>query len=119
MSSVPVSPCKETLAVVGVTPRRRWFYLALSYVACGLILAACALGWIAMLVPYRMPPEMIRAYEREAVSAAQAKGLVWVNTQSGIYHKPGSRWYGNTSQGKYTREWIARLEGNEAAKNGQ
>jgi hypothetical protein len=29
---------------------------------------------------------------------------VWVNTKSGVYHCPDSRWYGNTKQGKYMNE---------------
>lgn len=29
---------------------------------------------------------------------------VWVNTNSGIYHMPGSRWYGKTKQGVYMKE---------------
>ena len=30
--------------------------------------------------------------------------MVWVNTESGIYHKQGSRYYGKTKQGKYMTE---------------
>jgi len=30
--------------------------------------------------------------------------MVWVNTESRIYHKPGSRYYGKTKQGKYMTE---------------
>lgn len=36
---------------------------------------------------------------------------VWVNTKSGAYHCPASRWYGNTKQGEYMSE-------SEAVKNG-
>jgi len=32
---------------------------------------------------------------------------VWVNTNSGIYWCPGSRWYGKTKQGKYMSECEA------------
>src|SRR5258708_25253397 len=33
---------------------------------------------------------------------------VWVNTASGVYHYPGTRWYGNTKQGKFMSEAEAR-----------
>lgn len=36
---------------------------------------------------------------------------VWVNTRSGVYHCPGSRWYGKTKQGKYMGECEAQKEG--------
>ena len=32
---------------------------------------------------------------------------VWVNTRSGVYHCPASRWYGSTKQGKFMRECEA------------
>jgi hypothetical protein len=32
------------------------------------------------------------------------KGLVWVNTDSKIYHKEDSPWYGNTKEGKWMTE---------------
>lgn len=33
---------------------------------------------------------------------------VWVNTASGVYHCPGSRWYGNTKQGEYMTQAEAQ-----------
>jgi hypothetical protein len=30
--------------------------------------------------------------------------MVWVNTDSGVYHKQDSRWYGKTKHGKYMLE---------------
>jgi len=38
-------------------------------------------------------------------------GMVWVNTESGTYQKAGSRWYGNTKQGKYMTEADAQKAG--------
>jgi hypothetical protein len=46
------------------------------------------------------------------------KGMVWVNTDSGTYHKEGSRWYGNTKQGKYMTEADAQKAGYKPAKSG-
>jgi hypothetical protein len=45
-------------------------------------------------------------------------GQVWVNTESHVYHKAGSRFYGKTKQGKYMNEADAIKEGDHAAKNG-
>jgi cytoskeletal protein RodZ len=47
---------------------------------------------------------------------AKSAGMVWVNTDSGVYHKPGTRWYGKTKQGKYMTEADAIKAGYHAAK---
>jgi hypothetical protein len=44
---------------------------------------------------------------------------VWVNTNSGIYHYPGQRWYGNTAEGQYMTENAAVKAGYWATHNGQ
>ena len=46
-------------------------------------------------------------------------GLVWVNTDSHVYHKEGSRFYGTTKKGKYMTEAEAQKEGNRAAGKGE
>ncbi len=46
-------------------------------------------------------------------------GLVWVNTESHVYHREGSRFYGTTKKGKYMTEAEATKEGNRAAAKGQ
>jgi hypothetical protein len=50
-------------------------------------------------------------------AAGGGKGLVWVNTETHVYHKEGSKWYGRTKTGKYENEQDAIKEGNHAAKN--
>jgi hypothetical protein len=45
-------------------------------------------------------------------------GLVWVNTDSHVYHKEGSRFYGKTKKGKYLSEADAIKEGDRAAAKG-
>ena len=52
--------------------------------------------------------------------AAQTKAekkevSVWVNTKSGVYHCPGTRWYGTTKSGTYMTEGEARQNGYRAA----
>jgi hypothetical protein len=41
--------------------------------------------------------------------------VVWVNTGSGVYHKPGSRYYGKTKQARYMTEPDAKKAGYRAA----
>jgi hypothetical protein len=46
-------------------------------------------------------------------------GLVWVNTDTHVYHKEGSRFYGTTKKGKYMTEAEAMKTGNKAASGRQ
>ena len=50
------------------------------------------------------------------IADAKAKGLVWVNTDSKIYHKDG-QFYGKTKQGKFMTEADAQKAGYRAAKD--
>ena len=47
------------------------------------------------------------------------RGLVWVNTQTHVYHKEDSRFYGTTKKGKYVSEADAIKEGDRPATKGQ
>lgn len=44
---------------------------------------------------------------------------VWVNTHSGVYHLPGSRWYGTTRHGEFMCRKQADADGYRAARNGE
>jgi len=44
------------------------------------------------------------------------KGMVWVNTATGVYHKEGDRYYGKTKQGKWMTEAAAIKAGYHAVK---
>jgi hypothetical protein len=50
-------------------------------------------------------------------AAGGGNGQVWVNTETHVYHKEGSKWYGRTKHGKYMSEADATKEGDKAAKN--
>src|SRR5579885_1305492 len=50
------------------------------------------------------------------IAAANSRGMVWVNTESGIYHK-GGRWYGKTKSGKFMTEADANAAGYKPGKN--
>jgi hypothetical protein len=49
------------------------------------------------------------------IDAAKASGQVWVNTDTGVYHK-GGRWYGKTKQGKFMDEKDAKKAGYKEAE---
>ncbi|MCU1285306.1 MAG: hypothetical protein JWO13_1656 [Acidobacteriales bacterium] len=48
--------------------------------------------------------------------APPSKGMVWVNLDSKIYHREGTRWYGKTKNGKYMSEADAIAAGFRASK---
>jgi hypothetical protein len=49
------------------------------------------------------------------IAAAKAAHKVWVNLDTGVYHK-GGRWYGKTKSGKFMTEDEAKKAGYKAAK---
>jgi hypothetical protein len=49
------------------------------------------------------------------IAAAKASGKVWVNLDTGIYHKAG-RWYGKTKNGKFMTADEAKKAGYRPAK---
>jgi hypothetical protein len=46
-------------------------------------------------------------------------GMVWLNTESNIYHCSGSQFYGKTKQGSYMSEADAKAKGAHADHNHQ
>jgi hypothetical protein len=45
--------------------------------------------------------------------------VVWLNTNSGIYHEKGMRWYGRTKRGAYVCRKEADAAGDRDTRNGQ
>jgi hypothetical protein len=44
-------------------------------------------------------------------SPGPAHVLVWVNTNSGVYHCPNTRWYGKTKSGRFMTQREAQSKG--------
>ena len=53
-----------------------------------------------------------------SAQAPPAKGMVWVNTATKVYHYEGDRWYGKTKEGKFMNEQDAIKAGYRASKEG-
>jgi hypothetical protein len=66
-------------------------------------------------------PASAKGTSTQAAAKAPAPGgghgMVWVNTETHVYHKEGSRFYGTTKKGKYMTEAEATKEGDRAAHN--
>lgn len=45
--------------------------------------------------------------------------VVWLNTDSGIFHFRGERWYGRTNDGAYVCEKEAKQAGDRPTRNRQ
>jgi hypothetical protein len=66
--------------------------------------------------PSSTPAASKQPTTKRQIPSASPTGMVWVNTESGVYHKPGTRWYGKTKQGKYMTEADAAKAGYHPAK---
>ncbi len=51
-----------------------------------------------------------------SVQAPPAKGMVWVNTATKVFHREGDPWYGKTKHGKYMTEEDAVKAGYHESK---
>lgn len=80
----------------------------------------------AMSTPAQTPATSTKAPKMKApatppptdaeIADASAKGLVWVNLNTKVYHKPGVPTYGHTKSGKFMTEADAKAAGYKAAQ---
>ena len=70
---------------------------------------AIASNWIEAYKKYvsENPPAPAARETSQTPAEPAAADEVWVNTRSGKYWKPGSRFYGKTKQGEYMPELDA------------
>lgn len=61
-------------------------------------------------------PSSSAATASAPAQAPPAKGMVWVNTETKVFHREGDRWYGNTKHGKYMTEADALKAGYRESK---
>ena len=71
-------------------------------------------------VPAKAAPSPGKAQYPAAstATAPSGKGMVWVNTETKIFHREGDRWYGKTKKGEYMTEADALKAGYRESKSG-
>jgi hypothetical protein len=69
--------------------------------------------------PVKQGSLQLFASETAAQAHCPRDQVVWLNTNSGIYHEKGMRWYGNTKAGAYVCRREADAAGNRDTRNGQ
>jgi hypothetical protein len=70
----------------------------------------------AAATPAATPSPARQQTDQPQTEQANGPGLVWVNTDTRVYHKQGTRWYGKTRHGKYMLEADAIKAGYKPAK---
>lgn len=73
----------------------------------GLLVLSIALQPITLTQPQALPLNWV-AFQADQ---GNPNVRVWVNTNSGVYHCPGTRWYGNTKSGEYMSQADAQKNG--------
>jgi hypothetical protein len=65
-------------------------------------------------IPPKTTSKSVGIPSAQEIAAAKSSGKVWVNTETGMYHK-GGRWYGKTKTGKFMTESEAKTAGYKEA----
>ena len=90
------------------------------------LLAVALLPLPTVAASHRKPPpatstSVLAMFDTEAAAQVHCPRdqVVWLNTNSGIYHERGMRWYGRTKHGAYVCRKEADAAGDRDTRNGQ
>ncbi len=95
---------------------RKWWAAGAATVLCVLLLGDIYIRHVWIVGHAASPVSESHVLKLPAAENPDVK--VWVNTDSGTYHCPGTRWYGKTQAGEYMTQKQARKQGyHPAAKH--
>jgi len=100
----------ETPSLTLAVSRRRKWWAAGAATAFGVLLFGAIYARHALDVGHAAAP-VSESRVLKPVGAENPDVKVWVNTSSGTYHCPGTRWYGKTQAGEYMTQKQARNQG--------
>jgi len=97
----------------------RRFFLSVLLASSLLISPALATQHSSKTVPVASGDLRLFENENAAQRHCPKDEVVWLNTNSGIYHEKGMRWYGKTHAGAYVCRAEADAAGDRDTRNGQ
>ncbi|MGO8817371.1 MAG: serine/threonine-protein kinase [Terriglobia bacterium] len=106
--ATPTTAVEPTVAPLAAR-RHRWLWAAAAIALGALLLAGVYArhAWVLRQAPLPSPQSQVL----KAFGAGTPGVEVWVNTNSGTYHCPGTRWYGKTHAGEYMMQKQAQDKG--------
>jgi serine/threonine-protein kinase len=109
----PLPGTEQPMSLSAPRTRRKWWLVGAG------ALMAMLLGGLyarhAWVLRHNQPPPESEILK--PLDAGNPSVKVWVNTASGTYHCPGTRWYGKTQEGLYMTQREAQGKGYHPAAN--
>jgi len=108
-SAATATPAAPAVAPAGSHRSRKWWAGGAATVLCVLLLGDIYIRHVWIVGHAASPVSESHVLKPPAAENPDVK--VWVNTDSGTYHCPGTRWYGKTQAGEYMTQKQARNQG--------
>jgi serine/threonine protein kinase len=107
--TAPAMAAEPTPALTTSSRRRKWWAAGAATALVVLLLGGIYARhvWVLRHAAHPIPASPVL----KAFGAGNPGVKVWVNTDSGTYHCPGTKWYGKTQEGEYLTQKEAQDKG--------
>jgi serine/threonine-protein kinase len=103
---------------IPISPHRpKWWAAGATVAVCVMLLGGIYARHVSASHPANGIPAAPASKVPKPAATENPDAKVWVNTDSGTYHCPGTRWYGRTHEGEYMKQKQAREKGYHPAAN--